>query len=72
MWKRYRNEIIKHYCMYSDVKSSYHRLNIGVRPPKFIWAPVYSVHLNSLAETPQLPSSPAFGLILEGAIGQLR
>ena len=37
----------------------------GVRSPKFIWAPVYS-----LAETPPLSPFPAFGLIYEGAIGQ--
>ncbi len=30
------------------------------------------VQLYSLAETPQLPPSPAFGLIYEGAIGQPR
>ncbi len=37
----------------------------GVRPPKFIWAP--GVQLYSLAETPQLPPSPVYGLIYEGA-----
>jgi hypothetical protein len=31
-----------------------------------------TVLLYSLAETPQLPPPPAFGLIYEGAIGQPR
>jgi hypothetical protein len=45
------------------------KLWTGVRSPKFIWAPC--VQLYSLAETPQLPTSPspAFGLIYEDAIG---
>ncbi len=44
-----------------------HRLNL-----KFIWTPVYTVQLYSLAETPQLPPPTAFGLIYEGAFGQPR
>ncbi len=33
---------------------------------------ILRVQLNSLAETPQLPPPPAFGLTYEGAIGQPR
>ncbi len=45
----------------------------GVRSSKFIWAPVYSCtrwlrHRNS----PPPPAPLAFGLMYEGAIGQLR
>ncbi len=45
-----------------------HRLNMKI-------STIYlgsSVQLYSLAETPQLHPSPAFGLIYEGAIGQPR
>ncbi len=42
-----------------------HRLNMELDPPKFIWAPVYSLY--SLTETPH-----AFGPIYKGAIGQPR
>jgi hypothetical protein len=48
-----------------------HRLlNMELDLQKFIWASC--AQLYSLAETPQLPPSPAFGLIYEGAIGQPR
>ncbi len=49
-----------------------HRLNmeLDLQSPKFTWAPC--AQLYSLAEPPQLPPSPAFGLIYEGAIGQPR
>ncbi len=41
------------------------QVKYGVRSPKFIWAPC--AQLYSLAETPQPPPTPAFGLIYEGA-----
>jgi hypothetical protein len=42
---------------------------IGVRSTKFVWVPVYSC--THWLKPRNLPS-PAFGLICEGAIGQLR
>ncbi len=45
--------------MYAQVKN-------GVRSLKFIWAPC--AQLYSLAETPQLPPPPAFGLIYEALL----
>jgi hypothetical protein len=43
------------------------QVKYGVRSPKFIWAPVYSC-----AHWLRPRNHPAYGLIYEGAIGQLR
>jgi hypothetical protein len=45
-----------------SIKGNHHRLNMETD--------LQSTQLYSLAETAQLPPSPAFGLIEEGAIGQ--
>jgi hypothetical protein len=47
-----------------------HRLNMGIRSPKFIWAPVYSC--THWLKPRDSPPPPAFGLIYEGAVGQPR
>ncbi len=52
------------------VYGSIWQVKYGVRSPKFIWAPC--AQLYSFAETQQTPQPPAFGLIYEGAIRQLR
>jgi hypothetical protein len=47
---------------------------IGVRSPKFIWAPCAQLYLYPFSETPHPPPPPPheFGLIYEGAIDQPR
>jgi hypothetical protein len=57
-------------CDCSDDGRLYTSVKYGVRSPKFIWD-LYA-QLYSMDETPQLPPSPAFGLIYEGAFGQPR
>ncbi len=56
---------------YWNLLPGYDRLNMELDLQSYLGSCV-DVELYSLAETPQLPPPPAFGLIYEGAIGQPR
>jgi hypothetical protein len=57
-------------CTSYKVVSFHHMVKYGVRSPKSIWAPVYSCTYWLRSRNSPPPTS--FGLIYEGAIGQLR